>query len=222
MEVCKRLKQKSLNMLIKLKNRIQILNNRKGLKFKDFTIISNNCWGGDVYKMFGLKYRSPTIGLFFYESDYVKFVSDIKKYLSAELIFITPKESRFYSKLMEEFGEKKLEFPIARLLDIEVMFLHYNSREEALIKWNRRRKRVNYERILYKLSDRTDFSEEIAKIFSNMDLPNKVCFIKEKYSGVEGIVVEELNALPIGVSEKDCTMKYINIKKLINGIKSNI
>lgn len=169
--------------------------------------------------MFGLEYKTPTIGLYFYESDYVKFVSDIRKYLSEDLVFIKPSESRFYRKLVEEFGEEKLVFPIAKILDIEVMFLHYKDKIEALEKWNRRKERINYEKILYKFSDRTDSSEEIVRKFSQLDLPNKICFIKEKYENVDGIVVKELKELPSGITEKDCTMKYIDIKSVLNNIK---
>ena len=39
---------------------------RIGLKNKSFSIISNNCWGGIVYDIFGLQYRSPTIGCYFF------------------------------------------------------------------------------------------------------------------------------------------------------------
>lgn len=219
MKNCKVLMQRTHNLLIKMNNNIKILKNRIGLKNRDFTIISNNCWGGDVYQMFGLEYKSPTIGLFLYEQDYIKFVKDIKKYLCEELIFIDPCESKYYSKLIDEIGIDKLVFPIARLLDVEVMFLHYKTNEEAKDKWERRKKRINYDKILYKLSDRTDSSEKVVKEFCELDLPNKICFVKKYYPGVDGIVVEELNNLPNGVTEKDCTMKYINIKNVINSME---
>lgn len=32
----------------------------------DFSIISNNCWAGTVYRYFGLPYQSPTAGLYFF------------------------------------------------------------------------------------------------------------------------------------------------------------
>lgn len=43
---------------------------RKKLKDPNVTIISNNCWGGHVYRYFGLPYMSPTIGLYFYWKHY--------------------------------------------------------------------------------------------------------------------------------------------------------
>ncbi len=37
---------------------------RKALRFTDFTIISNNCWGGMIYESYNLPKQSPTVGLF--------------------------------------------------------------------------------------------------------------------------------------------------------------
>ena len=39
---------------------------------KDFTIISNNCWGGMIYESYGMQKLSPTVGLFFMSEDYIK------------------------------------------------------------------------------------------------------------------------------------------------------
>lgn len=37
----------------------------KRLRSTDFTVISNNCWAGTVYRYFNLPYLSPTCGLYF-------------------------------------------------------------------------------------------------------------------------------------------------------------
>ena len=58
---------------------------RIGLKNKDYSIISNNCWGGVVSRDRGIKYNSPTCGLFFYAKDYLKFLSNLDYYLNSEM-----------------------------------------------------------------------------------------------------------------------------------------
>lgn len=58
---------------------------RIGLK-KQFTIFSDNCWGGRLYDKFALQYLSPTIGLAIEESDYIKFLLNLDYYIS-----LTPK-----------------------------------------------------------------------------------------------------------------------------------
>ena len=65
------------------------------LKTKDFTIISNNCWGGTVYEAYDLPKGSPTVGMFFIANDYIEFLSDLKGYIGGKLVFIKPEESRW-------------------------------------------------------------------------------------------------------------------------------
>jgi uncharacterized protein (DUF1919 family) len=50
---------------------------KKCLVEKDFTIISDNCWGGFAYKYFGLKYTSPFVGLVIFPSDYIMLLKEI-------------------------------------------------------------------------------------------------------------------------------------------------
>lgn len=65
------------------------------LKNTNFTIISNNCWGGMIYESYNLPKESPTVGLFFMAKDYIEFLSDLKGYINGKLTFINPEESRW-------------------------------------------------------------------------------------------------------------------------------
>ncbi|MDE6218484.1 MAG: DUF1919 domain-containing protein, partial [Muribaculaceae bacterium] len=61
------------NALIKISTAYNRWNRRRKLKHNDFTIISNNCWAGTaVYQPFGLKYNTPTVGLFIIDEDYIQ------------------------------------------------------------------------------------------------------------------------------------------------------
>ena len=95
---------------------------RKRLRSTDFSIISNNCWAGFVYRYYGLPYQSPTAGLYFFASDYVKFASDLRHYIASTLEFIDARDSA-HAAALERKGEA--DKVIARLDDIEVVFLHY-------------------------------------------------------------------------------------------------
>ena len=57
---------------------------KRSVKSRDFTIISNNCWAGRVYQYLDMPYLTPTAGLYFFAPDYIKFVSDLKKYLDGK------------------------------------------------------------------------------------------------------------------------------------------
>ena len=188
---------------------------RKKIKCEDFTIISNNCWGGLIYQSYGLKYNTPTIGLYFIAEDYIKFIYDIKKYLQCELNFIDYKESKIY-----KFNKQELLFPIAKLGDIEIYFMHYKSEKEAKEKWERRTKRINWNKILFKFSNQNFCEEKHIKKFMELPEQNKICFVNKKFN-VNGIIkinqlikTEDIRASyePFGNN------KYVNINEVINNL----
>lgn len=179
--------QKLKNVIIKFKNSVECYKNRRKLKNTDFTIISNNCWGGFVYQKYGLKYQSPTIGLFFIGNDYIKFCANLKYYINQPLKFISFKSSQNY----ELIKKSEIEYPVAKLDDIEIYFMHYDSEEEALEKWERRVKRINLDRILFKLSQRKqEFEKRDIEEFMKLPLKNKVCFTYDEFP--ETILIPEL------------------------------
>lgn len=85
------------------------------LENTDFTIISNNCWGGMIYESYNLPKETPTVGLFFMADDYLKFLSHLREYLSAELVFITPSESRWKNNITINGDKRNGAYPIGKL-----------------------------------------------------------------------------------------------------------
>lgn len=156
---------------------------KKKLKYDDFTIISNNCWGGMIYESYNLPKESPTVGLFFMASDYIKFLSDIHGYLEQNLSFIDPNESKYKDFLETDprFGS----YPIGKLKDIEIMFLHYHSEEEAKEKWERRCKRVNWNRLLVKFNDQNGCTERDVKDFLKLPYKNKLFFTCHEWPEIQ-------------------------------------
>ena len=55
---------------------------RAELKQTDFTIISNNCWGGMIYESYDLPKETRTVGMFFMASDYIRFLQRLKEYIT--------------------------------------------------------------------------------------------------------------------------------------------
>lgn len=155
------------------------------LKCKKFTIISNNCWGGSIYSKYGLKYRTPTVGLYILGNDFVKMCSDWQNYFSKELKFIPWEDASYHYALKESKP-----FPVGLLGDVEIYFMHYSSEQEAKEKWERRVARIEKEHMLFKLSQREKCSKEDVAKFVGLPLKNKICFSYEEVSGA--IVVPEL------------------------------
>lgn len=140
------------------------------LRNKDFTIISNNCWAGRTYQYLDMPYLSPTVGLYFFAPDYIKFVSDLRRYLEMPLEFIEPSESKYYEVLKER---NQIDKPIGLLDDVEIVFLHYKSQAEAKEKWERRNKRVNFDNIFIKMSRMDLCTEKEIQIFDSLPFKNK-------------------------------------------------
>ena len=174
LDICRKVKSK-LNVY---KTKIGAKNRNKMLKNKNVTIISNNCFAGITYEYLDLPYTSPTIGLYFFADDYLKFIKNLKKYINAELRELKPQDSKYYSELIEKHQENKV---LGKLLDIEIVFLHYNSFEEAKSKWEKRCKRINYNNIIYKFNDQNNCTREHLIEFNKLKLKNKICFTAKKY-----------------------------------------
>ena len=155
---------------------------KKTLNNTNFSIISNNCWGGCAYSYYGLPYLSPTVGCYIFADDYLKFIKNLRYYLSLDLQFITYKESR-YKESLETRNHTNV--PIGKLDDVEIVFLHYKDEKEAAEKWKRRKKRVNFDNIILKFSQQNMCTEEHLKEFDNINFDKKMMFVnreREEYS----------------------------------------
>lgn len=208
------------NAFVKIRIKYYQWRKRKKLKFTDFSVISNNCWAGTaVYSPFGLKYNTPTVGLFIMDEDYIVFLENLEWYLKQFPVFINPHESKYYEKISDR-GSKPVTYPIARIGgDIELHFLHYHSKEEALTKWLRRAKRVNFDRLFVKMSLRDSGYDKVAmlKRFCALPYKNKICFSPIPCSYEPIIYVPELETLNlVGGDETELTLKEININQVLN------
>lgn len=193
---------------------------RKTLKSEDWTIISNNCWGGFIYQSYGLPYLSPTVGCFFMADDYLRFVSDLRRWIARPLCFIPSGESSS-AKVFEQW-DKFGSYPIGVLVDgterIEIHFLHYRTKEEARAHWETRTSRIRWDKILYKFNDQNLCTEEHIRSFLSLPLKNKICF-SVRASDLPGVIsvrcpghAREIPASrePFGASRK------LNVNKLLN------
>ena len=189
-------------------------NSTLNLKDENFSIICNNCLGGFIYQYYNIEYRTPTLGLFLLAQDYIKFLSKIKFYLSKQLEFITPEESMY----AEDFKSLKvsIEFPIAKLHDVEIFFLHYKNEEEAREKWNRRKNKINWNNLIVILAENETCSYEIVKQFDALPFKNKVSFTKDDYKDIKSSCCIEEMKEPNSKWDVETVMKHFDITKFIN------
>lgn len=190
------------------KVRCKMLNNT------DFTIISNNCWGGYVYRYFGLPYKSPTIGLFIYSDDYIKFVKNLKYYMELKLQFIDFEKSRHYEEIVKH---QQTNVPIGILDDVEIVFLHYKTKEEALKKWTTRKQRVNWNNIIIKNSQMNLCVNQHIADFDNIKDLKKIMFVNNPMPQYKSTIYFRGYENDREISNDTFYWnKYINIIKLIN------
>ena len=142
--------------LRKLRNK----NMRKKLK-NNPSIITNHCIGGIISHDLGLKFLSPTVNLKILPYDFIKFIQNLDRYLNADLIEI----------------ESEFPYPVAKLEDITIYFVHYKTFEEAVNKWNERKKRIDFNNIRVIMTARDGASYETLKKYN--DLPYKKVFFDD-------------------------------------------
>jgi len=195
---------------------------RRKLKHTDFTIISNNCWAGTaVYQPFGLKYNTPTVGMGFVDDDYIRFLENIDCYLSMTPEFINPKDAKYYEIKRKQYG-REIDYPVACLGDVTLWFTHYKTADEALDKWERRKRRINRDRILVKYSQRYNRDSELLRRFLSLPFKNKIAFVEpdSPIAHPQVVRVPELTALNVnGGDETDYTLRYVDVLQLLNSMQ---
>lgn len=135
---------------------------KRKIDLSDISIISMNCVGGILYHDCESKFLTPTINLYFEPSDFIKFVNNLDYYLEK-----TPKVV---------MGEK---FPIGTLEDIKLYFMHYDTPQYAIEKWEERKRRINKDKIFVIMVERDGFVKEDFENFKKIKYP-KFLFTKTK------------------------------------------
>lgn len=140
---------------------------RKELTNNDFSLFAPNCYAGIIYHRLGLQFKSPTINLFFpYKKQYLKFVSNIQHYLSKELVFVK---------------DNIWNCPTAMLDDVEIVFNHSKTEEEAAKHWNKRKERVNYDNIFIIFDDIADAEYSDLVEFLKIPCKGKIILTAKDY-----------------------------------------
>ena len=131
-------------------------------------IISSNCIGGIVSHNLGLRLNSPTINLYMAPGDFVKFCTKLDFYLS-----LTP------TAWHERNG-----YPVLMLGDLVLHALHYGSFDEAIGAWERRKTRVDLDRVVLVMSERDGCTHQNCLDFDKLPYP-KVLFTCQKYEDIQ-------------------------------------
>ncbi|QGM80863.1 DUF1919 domain-containing protein [Otariodibacter oris] len=139
--------------------------NRKRLKAQNPTLLSSNCIGGFVLHDLNQKFNSPFINLYLTAKDFIQYLKHIEYYQHQSLQFITT--------------EKR--YPVAKLNDLTIHFMHYHSEQEAKQKWEIRTKRMNLENLFVVMTDRDGCTYQDLIEFDNLPFNHKIVFTHQHY-----------------------------------------
>ena len=131
------------------------------------SIISRGCFGGMISNMLALPFRSPFVNLWLPAKDFNRLLRNPRAYMEEDLVFKS-KEYKAYAG-----------FEIATYTceDVSIVMEHYKDFDEAVRKWNERKKRINWDNLLIVniLED-----PELLREFDAMPYDKKVCFVPFK------------------------------------------
>ena len=136
------------------------------LKGVEFTVFSNNCLGGFFCHDAGQPFRSPTVNLSLDGFDFIRFLERPEYYLSKDIEF---------------YQDSRWKFPMGKIEDVKIYFVHYKTPEEARDAWMRRKERIVWDNIFVIATDHDGmYLPELLERFDKLPY-NKVMFTAKSY-----------------------------------------
>ena len=135
------------------------------LKNHEMSVISSNCNGALILHDLKQAFRSPFVNLYLEPSDFIRYLKNMQEYNAQTLTFIPSDKS----------------YPIGKLGDITLHFMHYHSEEEAKTKWESRLKRINLNNLFIIMTDRDGATYQDLKEFNELPFKNKIVFTHKPY-----------------------------------------
>jgi uncharacterized protein (DUF1919 family) len=188
--------------VLRIRNQLGEVLLRSGLEEREFTVLSNDCWGQALYEGYGLPCQTPLAGSGMYADCFLRFLGDIDGYLRSPLRFVAESRYAAVRRLRSQRGAQNGRWPIALLGDdVEVHFLHYRTEDESRRAWNAGFARLNLKRIAVKFSADKDGAtqEHIHRfaalpferklVISRQSLPDIACAIQTPDYVINGAVM---------------------------------
>nr|WP_314738908.1 DUF1919 domain-containing protein [uncultured Haemophilus sp.] len=146
--------------------------NQQRLTNHSMSVIASNCNGAFILHDLNEQFRSPFVNLYLEPADFVKYLQNITAYNQMELGFISTDKP----------------YPVGKLADITLHFMHYHSEQEAREKWQERLKRLNLDNLFIIMTDRDGCTEQDLHAFDKLPFENKVVFTHKPYPEIRSSV----------------------------------
>lgn len=188
--------------------------NRKNLINKDFSIIASNCLGGFMAHWLGLEFKSPFVNLFFNNQDFLTALENFDEFMKSPII---------------ELKDSPHSYPIGIGIHGEkIHFSHYKDFNTAMDYWNKRKKRIDRDKMIIMLSnlgcgiespeksDKEIYEEELQIIerFNLLPFKNKIAFSGYNFKLPNVVYVKGYSDLPghhlFELNKKNFFKRYID------------
>lgn len=149
-----------------------------------------------------------------YAPEYIALLRNLEYNLSQPLRFIKHEQSKYKNIVPTQYI-----LGVLGDTGIEIVFMHYHLEEEALEKWNRRMKRINWSNMIVKFSDTDCCTDELILEFDKMPFEHKVCFTAKKHPSCKSLIaMKEYNGKPFVLYEWAYSYRYYDFVKEANKI----
>ncbi|WP_386690604.1 MULTISPECIES: DUF1919 domain-containing protein [unclassified Lonepinella] len=139
--------------------------NQVRLKNSNFSIIASNCNGALILHDLHQPFHSPFVNLYLEPEDFIRYLRNIEYYQQAELAFIHSDRN----------------YPIGKLADITIHFMHYETEQQAKQKWQMRSQRINWDNLFIIMTDRDGCTYQHLQQFEALPFVHKVAFTHKPY-----------------------------------------
>lgn len=92
---------------------------QRKLTNQGMTVISANCVGAFILHDLHQPFNSPFVNLYLPPQDFLRYLQNMDFYLTQSLTFVQTEKN----------------YPVGKLADLEIHFMHYHSEQEANEKW---------------------------------------------------------------------------------------
>lgn len=162
MSLFKRLKDRLLREFRPRLNRQQ----RQRLTNTAPSVLSSNCTGAFMLHDLGLRFNAPFVNLYLTPHDFIAYLSNIPYYQNQPLHFI-PHSGKPY--------------PVAKLDELTIHFMHYHSEQDAQQKWQARSQRIDFNNLFVMMTERDGCTYQDLQAFDRLPFANKIVFTHKPY-----------------------------------------
>ncbi|OOF56962.1 DUF1919 domain-containing protein [Rodentibacter myodis] len=132
------------------------------------SVISANCVGAFILHDLNEPFNSPFVNLYLSPKDFIRYLQNIE----------------FYQQQPLEFIPSEKAYPVGKLADLKIHFMHYHSEQEAKEKWLARTARINLDNLFIVMTDKDGtqgivYEDLVA--FDQLPFKNKVVFTHKPY-----------------------------------------